>query len=139
MLYDVRNVKNNGHRPVLMVDELDKIGYVTEHKLSAVHTLIDSVYSEGGQIIATCNLSRSYMQAKLGQVGEAILRRITNDGDMAYAVYFEHNSVTIFQNGKDVTAEKLGVQAKKSAYAPIAFRVPAPEKAQTSAGPIRWR
>ena len=69
-----------GYRPCLFLDELDKVA-PTVAKLSSLCSLVDAVYVEGGQVVATSNKSSEYLAGKWGSdEAGTILRRIGADG-----------------------------------------------------------
>ncbi len=66
----------SGYRPSLFLDEIDKL-VPTEFKLNRLGEIIDAIYANNGQLVATSNKSASDLVAKWGS-DEAltILRRI---------------------------------------------------------------
>jgi hypothetical protein len=72
----IRDIINSGARPVLILDELDKLGNPTEFKLTTLLAIMDAAYNANGQIIATANRGPDWMVNEWGEdFGGPIVRR----------------------------------------------------------------
>jgi hypothetical protein len=85
----IASVIRQGDKPVLIMDELDKLGgQPTPFKLETVLALVDAVYQAGGVIIATSNQDEDYFLRTWGEeLGGPLIRRITS-GAKAHKIEF---------------------------------------------------
>jgi len=78
----IHNAKKHGHyRPVLVLDEIDKVAG-TKFKEQQIGLLVEEVYRQGGQVIATSNKTPEQMEAKWldPDAAASVTRRICSDG-----------------------------------------------------------
>lgn len=72
----ITSAQQSGIRPCLLLDEIDDFK-PTDFKLSTLRSLIDAIYTGGGQVIATSNRPPAWFKAQWGeQVAESVMRRI---------------------------------------------------------------
>jgi hypothetical protein len=72
----IRNVAKDGQRPVLFLDEIDKVNG-SDYKMEKLRAIVDAVYEAQGQIVATSNADPAAIAARWGgEWGDVILRRI---------------------------------------------------------------
>jgi AAA+ superfamily predicted ATPase len=70
------SVSNSGMRPVLFLDEIDKVRG-SDYKMEKLRAIVDAVYEAQGQIVATSNTDPESIAAKWGgEWADIILRRI---------------------------------------------------------------
>lgn len=75
-----QKINGKNMRPVVIFDEIDKLGNVTEHKTNLLLSLINAVYEHEGQIIATSNYSPAWMMEHWGkELAGPILNRCGGD------------------------------------------------------------
>ncbi|MBB6144737.1 hypothetical protein HNQ77_002693 [Silvibacterium bohemicum] len=86
----IRDIVAQGDRPVLILDELDKLGgKPSEFKLETLFSLVDKTYAANGIVIATSNRDVKWFIDTWGEaLGGPVLRRITNEGS-AKKIRFE--------------------------------------------------
>jgi hypothetical protein len=86
----IRDIASQGDRPVLILDELDKLGgKPSEFKLETLFSLVDKTYAANGVVIATSNRDEKWFIDTWGEaLGGPVLRRITNEGS-AKKIRFE--------------------------------------------------
>jgi DNA replication protein DnaC len=76
----IRRCVKTGGRPLLVLDELDKIA-TSDFKIRRLGEIINCVYAVGGQLIATMNKTADELaRAWTANESETILRRIGGDG-----------------------------------------------------------
>jgi len=85
----IRAVIEQGDKPVLILDELDKLGgQPTPFRIETLLSLIDAVNNERGAVIATSNHAPEWFPATWGkELGEPIVLRIMG-GAAAHKVRF---------------------------------------------------
>jgi ATPase family associated with various cellular activities (AAA) len=94
---DVARIKaiiEQGDRPVLILDELDKLGgKATDFRMESVFTLVDLVYQEKGVVIATSNHHAEWFIQTWGKEnGESVIRRLGGE-EQAHSIRFEDRPV----------------------------------------------
>lgn len=85
----IRSVAKQGDRPVLILDELDKLGgQPTPFKLETLLALVEAVSAALGVVIATSNHDEEYFIRTWGEeIGGPLIRRITS-GATAHKIEF---------------------------------------------------
>lgn len=72
----IQRIVDDKSRPVVILDELDKLGNPTEFRIRTIHAILDAAIEAKGQIIATANRSPSWMINAWGkEVAEPIIYR----------------------------------------------------------------
>jgi DNA replication protein DnaC len=74
----IQAARDAGWRPVLVLEEIDKIGSMTAQRLQVLFHVIDALYENEGQLIITTNKRALEFKAALP---EGIYRRITLEDD----------------------------------------------------------
>ena len=88
----IEKIIADGSRPIIILDELDKLGNPTEFRMTTLHAIFQAVSDERGQIIATSNRSPQWMINAWGKdIAEPIIYRC-GGGDRGKAIYFAENS-----------------------------------------------
>jgi hypothetical protein len=83
----IKNVVAKGCRPRLFLDELDKV-IMTPFKRNRLIEIVDAVYANGGQIVATSNMNKAQLIREWGEdTAGTILRRI-KEGQGRHEVNF---------------------------------------------------
>jgi hypothetical protein len=83
----IKSIKAEGTRPTIILDELDKVGNVTQAKLSFLFGIVDACYQANGQLIATSNIDGDTLRRlwskdqdeSSAQLADAIVRRCGDD------------------------------------------------------------
>lgn len=87
----IKQIAEAKGRPILILDEIDKLGNVTEFKTTTILALLERVYESNGRLICTSNRSPEWMEKAWGkELAEPILRRCGNAED-AHTVEFNEN------------------------------------------------
>jgi hypothetical protein len=74
--------EETGVRPILFLDEVDKIGNPTPRRLQLLYGLINEVYNLEGVIVSTANLPKAKLKSFFrGPIGEPLFRRLTGEQD----------------------------------------------------------
>jgi hypothetical protein len=86
----INRIAQNGHRPCLFLEEIDKVMY-TKFKADTLFELIDAIYENNGQLVFNSNLTMAtfikQFDKEAKETGEAIVRRIAET--MNVHNYFE--------------------------------------------------
>jgi hypothetical protein len=63
----IRAIAAQGIQPLLILDEIDKLGNLSDHKCKVIHEIVDTIYEHKGRIIGLSNASPASLTEKWGE------------------------------------------------------------------------